>query len=257
MFNAYKSEAEFAIQAVEIAARLCQQIQAEMVTDALSKADRSPVTVADFASQAAVSQMFQETFPREVLVGEEDSAHLREPDTAETRSAVTSFVKSIRPEATEDLVCSWIDFGAQEPSQRFWTLDPIDGTKGFLRGDQYVVALALIEDGQVVVGALGCPNLNPDLVPDIGGSGSVVIAVRGQDAYARSMEDEAFKRLHVSQLDDPTQARILRSFESSHTDQDKMTELAQRGLVVDLEHKGQRYFTLSPVILGFLEFTFS
>jgi len=37
---------------------------------------------------------------------------------------------------------------------------------------------------------------------------------------------------------------------------DKMTEMAQRGLVVDLEHDGQRYFSLSPVVIGFFEFTF-
>jgi hypothetical protein len=32
-------------------------------------------------------------------------------------------------------------------------LDPIDGTKGFLRGGQYAVGLALIEDGKPVLGA--------------------------------------------------------------------------------------------------------
>ena len=42
---------------------------------------------------------------------------------------------------------------------RHWTLDPIDGTKGFLRGEQYAVCLALIEDGEVVLGVLGCPHL--------------------------------------------------------------------------------------------------
>ena len=76
MFNAYIKEAEFAIQAVETAARLCRHIQAEMVTNAISKEDRSPVTVADFASQAIVARMFQETFAQDVLVGEEDSAYL-------------------------------------------------------------------------------------------------------------------------------------------------------------------------------------
>jgi 3'(2'), 5'-bisphosphate nucleotidase len=226
MFNAYKSEAEFAILAVDTAARLCRRIQAEMVTDALSKADRSPVTVADFASQAVISRMFQDSFPQAVLVGEEDSAALRKTGTAETLSAVTSFVTSLRSDATQDLVCSWIDFGAQQPAQQFWTLDPIDGTKGFLRGDQYVVALALIEDGRVVVGALGCPNLDGDLNLDVGGPGSVVIAVRGQGAYARSTEGKSYKRLQVSPVDDPAQARILRSYESGHTDQDKMAELA-------------------------------
>lgn len=41
---------------------------------------------------------------------------------------------------------------------RFWALDPVDGTLGFVRGDQYAVALSLIEDGQVILGVLGCPN---------------------------------------------------------------------------------------------------
>lgn len=44
------------------------------------------------------------------------------------------------------------------PKGRFWTLDPVDGTLGFVRGDQYAIALALIEDGQVMLGVLGCPN---------------------------------------------------------------------------------------------------
>ena len=38
--------------------------------------------------------------------------------------------------------------------------------------------------------------------------------------------------------------------------EDKLTEMAQRGLVVDLEHNGQQYFSLSPVVIGFFEFTF-
>ena len=37
-------------------------------------------------------------------------------------------------------------------------LDPVDGTLGFVRGDQYAVALALIEEGNLVLGVLGCPN---------------------------------------------------------------------------------------------------
>ena len=37
---------------------------------------------------------------------------------------------------------------------------------------------------------------------------------------------------------------------------DKMTEMAKRGLVVDLEHNSQRYFLLSPVVIGFFELTF-
>ena len=38
-------------------------------------------------------------------------------------------------------------------------LDPVDGTLGFVRGDQYAVALALLEDGHLKLGVLGCPNM--------------------------------------------------------------------------------------------------
>ena len=58
-----------------------------------------------------------------------------------------------------------IDRGGRESGHRFWTLDPIDGTKGFLRGDQYVVALALVVKGEVQIGALACPNLG-GWIPD-------------------------------------------------------------------------------------------
>ena len=37
---------------------------------------------------------------------------------------------------------------------------------------------------------------------------------------------------------------------------DKMTEMAKRGVVLDVEHNGQRYFGLPPVVIGLFEFTF-
>jgi 3'(2'), 5'-bisphosphate nucleotidase len=57
-----------------------------------------------------------------------------------------------------------IDCGRAEPGPRFLTLDPVDGTKGFLRQQQYAISLALIERGTVELGVVGCPNL-----PDDGG----------------------------------------------------------------------------------------
>ncbi len=37
---------------------------------------------------------------------------------------------------------------------------------------------------------------------------------------------------------------------------DKLTEMAQRGVVLDVEYNGTRYFALPPVVIGFFEFTF-
>ena len=42
---------------------------------------------------------------------------------------------------------------------RHWVLDPIDGTRGFVGMRQYSVCLGMLQDGEVELGLLGCPNL--------------------------------------------------------------------------------------------------
>lgn len=64
-----------------------------------------------------------------------------------------------------------------------WALDPIDGTKGFLRGEQFAVCLALIVDGQVQLGVMGCPNLPIDAANQDGEKGCLFITVKGQGAF--------------------------------------------------------------------------
>lgn len=221
-------EVRFALQAVRQVALLVRRVQAELVTPALTKGDRSPVTVADFASQAVVGYLLSQAFPSDVLVAEEDSEALRQPAEAATLEQVARFVKSELPQATPEAVCAWIDHARADSARRFWTLDPIDGTKGFLRGDQYVVALALVVAGQVQVGVLGCPNLVDGCQPDLNGLGSLVIAVHGQGTWTTPLAGaESFQRLHVSDQTDPSQARLLRSFESGHTNVSQMDIFAQ------------------------------
>jgi 3'(2'), 5'-bisphosphate nucleotidase len=228
-------EIQFAIDAVRQASQLVAQIQSEMVTRALVKDDRSPVTVADFASQALIASQLFERFPNDLLVGEEGADALRNPGGAETLAQVTAFLAGKRANVTPELVCDWIDRGAADPwsraisgiPERFWTLDPIDGTKGFLRGDQYAVALALLENGKVQLGVLGCPNLENGYQSRSGGSGSLQVAVRGQGSWTASLLDEGadFTPLSVSHRQNPKEARLLRSYESGHTNVNKTDEL--------------------------------
>ena len=226
MIDQSAPELTFAIGAVRRASILVKQVQAEMVSASLTKEDRSPVTVADFASQALVSHLLEEAFPDDALVGEEDAGALRQDAARSTLERVTYFVARFAGETNPGEVCDWIDRGRTEPASRFWTLDPIDGTKGFLRGDQYAVALALIENGMVQVGVLGCPNL-----PE--GVGSLFVAARGAGAWQTGLDGEdsgakgASQQLHVSERQDPVDARLLRSFESGHTNVDQIDEFAR------------------------------
>ena len=194
-----------------------------MVTPALTKDDRSPVTMADFAAQALVGHLLAELYPQDTMIGEEDSTSLRTVEESGTLDTITAFIGRFAPGATPDSVCDWIDRGAAQSAPRYWTLDPIDGTKGFLRGDQYAVAFALVYDGQVQVGVLGCPELSID-----GTVGFLFAAARGQGTWYTPLEGAAkFKPAQVSRQGDPAQARLLRSFESGHTNISQIDILAQ------------------------------
>jgi len=219
---------QVALDAVRNAARLMRTIQRETVVSSLTKGDKSPVTIADFSSQALIAHMLSNAFPKIPLVAEETSAALRVPEGADLLAQVTKYVKTVLPEATPDLVCNWIDLGSAEPGQQFWVLDPIDGTKGYLRGDQYAVALALVEDGVAQIGALGCPNLTDAITPDTEGPGSVILGARGQGTWVTSMDgnSDGWRQLQVSIRADGSQARLLRSFESGHTNVSQIDLLA-------------------------------
>ncbi len=217
----------FALESVRQASKLVKQIRSEMVSPALTKDDRSPVTVADFAAQALIGSRISEFFPDDVLVAEESSLTLKESENRGALEYIVSYVSRFVSRATVESVCDWIDLGAADPVKRFWVLDPIDGTKGFLRGDQYAVALALVENDQVQIGVLGCPNLINARRPDFEGSGSLVIAVRDQGTWVTPMEGEVvFKKLSVSPRTDASEVRILRSFEAAHTNTGQIDRLA-------------------------------
>lgn len=220
----------FALDTVQQAARLCQRIQAGMAMLNLTKSDFSPVTVADYAVQAFVGQALSVHDPEAVLVGEENAGALRQDSGRKVLDVVVQFVAKTIGEVTREEVLAWIDRGGAEAADRYWTLDPVDGTKGYLRGGQYAVALALLEHGEVKLGVLGCPNLGENCAPVAWGCGAILVGQRGEGA-AYAMMDTApweFKPLHVSDCRDAAQARILRSFESGHTNAEDTTAIAQR-----------------------------
>ncbi|MBN1231312.1 MAG: 3'(2'),5'-bisphosphate nucleotidase [Anaerolineales bacterium] len=218
MINLEQPEVKFALNIVREASKLVKTIQKEMIGDALTKDDRSPVTIADFASQALVGRALMQEFPNDPLIGEEDSAELKSAGKASTLDQITAFINAHGIEVGKEEICDWIDHGSAESGERYWTVDPIDGTKGFLRGEQYAVALALVENGIIQVGVLGCPNLTDGYIQEIGGPGSLVIAARGQGTWTTPLFTEGeFRQLKVSDRANPADARFLRSYESGHT----------------------------------------
>ncbi len=227
MFDTHDPEVAFALAAVREAAGLAASIQRDWAPSALTKGDNSPVTVADFAAQAVVGARLEAAFPDAVLVAEEDSGALALEDNGELFERVREYVNTRMGDAAPDTVRNWIDRGAGEPGLRFWTLDPIDGTKGFLRGAQYAVALALIQDGQVELAVLGCPNLTGARTAEPGGPGTLVVARRGQGTWWTPLTADTFEPLRVSSRRNWTEARLLRSAESAHTNVGRIGRLIE------------------------------
>ncbi len=222
-------EVATALQAVQKASVLCRKVGGDLAgKDALIKRDRSPVTIADFASQAIISRMIRDRFPGDILVAEENSKDLRKPDNSTTLEHVTRYVRETFPGADPDKVCSWIDISSASLSDRFWTLDPIDGTKGFLRGDQYAIALALVEKGRVQLGLLGCPNLHFQEDPLRTKKGCLFMALRGKGAIQMDLNGGGRQTLSVSKAANPSDALFTESVESDHADHQTHERLAER-----------------------------
>jgi 3'(2'), 5'-bisphosphate nucleotidase len=222
-------EKEIAIMAVEEAADLCRDVQAWIgSTESMEKVDHSLVTLADFGAQALVCHRLKAAFPDDPIVAEEDAAALRTTDNASRLAEVTDYVRRFQQDATPDDVCRWIDAGSGTVAERYWTLDPIDGTLGFLRGEQYAIALALVEQGQVQIGVLACPSLPLDLDEPASPTGSLFVAVQGLGTAMAPLGTTQFTTVHIASGLNRASWRFVESVETRHGNPELQQEIARR-----------------------------
>jgi 3'(2'), 5'-bisphosphate nucleotidase len=189
----------------------------------VAKDDRSPVTVADFAVQAIVAMGLLEHDPDVLIVGEEQSDLLREPEQAPILGAVVDAVRLVRSSVYADDVLAAIDRCDHDGTgARYWALDPIDGTKGFLRGQQYAIALGLIEGGSVTAGVMGCPNLPVDQgrpldTPDP--TGTIYTALAGGGAFLVDAAEQTRRTPIAAASWSGGTIRVCESVEKGHSKQ--------------------------------------
>jgi len=241
----YIREKATAIKAVRLACQLALKAQADFLNDINSlatqiKTDQSPVTVADFGAQAVVNLELEREFPSDPVIAEENSQLLvfqRSILDKVTRYVCATLNQNISPQRVIEAINYAMKDGNDQAVEatnlsrssnptRFWTLDPIDGTKGYLRKEQYAIALALIVDGRVVLGVLGCPNL--PVSSNGGGSeasqrGVIFVGVKDQPAFSIALNDPLAipHHIRVSPHDNSAEAIMTESVEASHSSHDK------------------------------------
>ena len=236
---------ELALHTVANACTVARSIQQDLDrVREITKDDRSPVTVADFAVQAIVALALGAKDADFRMVGEEAADALRGDDAAPVRDEVVRAVQRVHPDATVDAVLNAIDAGAHDGTgAAYWALDPIDGTKGFLRGQQYAIALAHLEQGVVQLGVMGCPNLpaRPDAPLDqADGAGTMYAAVRGAGSWEYVGADASAtpRQIHAAVVGD-NPIRTCESVEAAHSDQSEsagiVTEMGGESAPVRLD----------------------
>ncbi|KAJ5173322.1 3(2)-5-bisphosphate nucleotidase HAL2 [Penicillium capsulatum] len=250
----YQQERYIAELAVQRATLLTQKVFFEKAKGTVSKDDKSPVTIGDFGAQALIIQAIRKNFPNDEIVAEEEASSLREDKAL--GAEIWRLVKDIKledaesdnllggPLSSEQSMLDIIDEGksAGGAKGRIWALDPIDGTKGFLRGGQYAVCLGLIVDGDVKVGAIGTPNLPVDDSAAIDAStgaqqtadaanGVLFSAVQDEGATSRPLSNGALaasKPISMRPVPNIAQAVFCEGVEAAHSAQGDNAAVAER-----------------------------
>ena len=135
----------------------------------MTKPDLSPVTDADQAVEEAIRRTLSRVRSRDAVTGEEQ--------------------------------------GTTGNSQRRWVVDPIDGTKNFVRGvPVWATLISLVVDDEVVVGVVSAPQLQRRWWASAGGGAwtgrSLLKATRMQVSDVRRLEDASFSYSSLSGWED-------------------------------------------------------
>ncbi len=242
-----------ALRALHAAAGLCVALREDWARQPLQKADQSPVTLADLGGQAVLGRLLTAALPAIPLVAEEDEAGLAGPAgealAAALAPALARQLGLLRPPEAAELR-AWIGRGQAEPpgdGAAWWAADPIDGTKGYVGGGQYALALALLRGGRPVLGLLACPALGPEALlgrsplpegPDWSptAAGSLLLGLAGQGAWLAPLpaagggggEPLRWQPLRADTAPRPEGRPWCESLASSHSDQSLAARVAGR-----------------------------
>lgn len=197
-----RREAQFLTEFGHKVAQVVREIRASDTFWVTEKGDGGCVTTADPVVQILFALEVESTFPGDAIIAEEDADSLAAfPD--DQLFDIMHWVRQFSPpnytaEIYEAKLRAWADRGRGPVGRRHWGLDPTDATTELVKDREYSINGHLIEDGEVQLGFIACPNLRLPCSPE-SNRGELLVAVMGHGAYACGLtEDDSFHRLRVS-----------------------------------------------------------
>jgi 3'(2'), 5'-bisphosphate nucleotidase len=181
----YNKESELAIDLVKKAYKIPEWFK-EKGFKSFEKRDQSPVTLADLASQIYIIHNLKAKFPEDHILAEEEG------------SLINTKSEELIYECFDDLKIKVEDIKETlnyrgSLSAREWTVDPIDGTQGYVKGLSYAIGIGFMEESEPKTSAISVPNYNDEGL-------AIFSAIRGIGAFA-SYGGKKFKKLKVSNQD--------------------------------------------------------
>lgn len=208
--------------AVRQAVALTRRVR-QLVFDASAKGINDPVTIADYGAQAIMLRALERLHPDAAVIAEEHGEQFIELVAPEGRAAIAQLLGEIIGEhVRESDIVRWLDFGRDRDADRLWVLDPIDGTRGYVSGRRYSVALGVLEGRKPSAGVLACPGY-----PSPDGQGILFYTTNGM-TLAESLASGAARRVQVRQNTDIRQFQPVESHDNIEFDQPWLRHLYEQ-----------------------------
>ena len=183
----------------------------------------------------AIMQIYQKDFSVEV---KEDQSPLTEADLA-SHHLICNELSKLYPDIPILSEESADAFKLVDENACFWCVDPLDGTKEFIKkNDEFTVNIALIQNQQPVLGVIGVPAKN-----------IIYAAVKGGGAFKQQVENE-LQTIHVK-LQDPDHLifAVSRSHLDDHTKamvDEYQAEMLQAGSALKLAYVAEGLADVYP-----------
>ncbi|MFX1554859.1 MAG: 3'(2'),5'-bisphosphate nucleotidase CysQ [Promethearchaeota archaeon] len=207
--NIYNEESELAISLVKKAHKIPEWFK-EKGFKSFEKRDQSPVTLADLATQIYIVDNLRAKFPEDHILAEEEGSLI----DINSEKLIYECFDDLKIKVGE--IKETINYRGRF-SKREWTVDPIDGTQGYVEGLSYAVGIGLMVESDPKISAISVPNYNEE------GLG-VFSAVKNIGVYA-SYGGKEFKEIKVSNQDSLKDAVLCHSL---HYDKPWVLEFAKK-----------------------------
>lgn len=223
------------LQAVRKALILCREVQhgALRGIDKTTPEEIEPVTIADYGAQAILGRAVEQFYPDDAVLAEESGEQFLTLVSAEQRAMILSLLTKVLDMAVRQAdVVRWLDYGRGRKSARTWTIDPVDGTKGFIAMRHYATGVGLLIDGQPAGAVIGCPAFG-DGISGNDEEGMLFYTENGKACKVPLYGETAPVPVRVSGRSEAAGVVLVQSFEEKHGNKERKAQVYHRAGYAD------------------------